>query len=94
MENNKTFADGFTFKRSDNAPDFVVGKLALKTDEAMKFINSHTKNGWLNLDIKKAKSGKFYIELDNYIKEQANTAKITKVKEYKSAEEFDRELPF
>jgi hypothetical protein len=46
----------------------------------------------VNLDIKKAKSGKYYIELDTY----EVKAKTTDVGSgtYKSSEEFDKELPF
>jgi len=62
----KEFANGFIFKRNDNAPDFVVGKLSIKAQDAIMFINQKNKNGWLNLDIKKSKEGKYYIELDTY----------------------------
>ena len=34
----KVFADGFSFKRQENAPDFVVGRLSVKCDEAVAFI--------------------------------------------------------
>ena len=66
---DKVFAKGFSFKRNDNAPDFVVGKLSLKADEAIQFIKENSSNGWVNLDIKKSKEGKFYIELDTFKKE-------------------------
>jgi len=66
MESNKTFAEGINFKRNDNAPDFVVGKLTIKADAAIQFIEKFSKDNWMNLDIKKAKSGKYYIELDTY----------------------------
>jgi len=62
----KVFADGFTFKRNENAPEFVVGRLSLKIDAAIEFIKQHQKNGWINLDVKKARTGNFYIELDTY----------------------------
>jgi hypothetical protein len=62
----KVFADGFTFKRSENAPEFVVGRLSLKVDAAIEFIKQNQKNGWINLDVKKARTGNFYIELDTY----------------------------
>ena len=38
MNKEKIFADGFNFKRRDNAPDFVVGNLSLKAEEAIQFI--------------------------------------------------------
>ena len=62
----KTFAKGFSFKRNDNAPDFVVGKLSLKADEAIQFIKENEFKGWVNLDVKKSKDGKYYIELDTF----------------------------
>ncbi len=66
MENEKKFADGFSFKRAEKAPEFVIGRLSLKVNEAIKFVSDNQKNGWINLDIKQAKSGKYYIELDTY----------------------------
>lgn len=62
----KIFAEGFSFKRNEKAPDFVIGRLSLKADEAIEFIKKHQKNGWINLDVKKARTGNFYIELDTY----------------------------
>ena len=63
---DKVFAKGFSFKRNDNAPDFVVGKLSLKADEAIQFIKENEFKGWVNLDVKKSKDGKYYIELDTF----------------------------
>lgn len=62
----KVFAKGFSFKRNDNAPEFVVGKLSLKADEAIQFIKDNSQTGWVNLDVKKSKEGKYYIELDTF----------------------------
>lgn len=62
----KVFANGFSFKRSENAPEFVVGRMSMKVDEAIAFIKEHQKNGWINLNVKKARTGNFYIELDMY----------------------------
>lgn len=62
----KIFADGFSFKKNDNAPSFVVGKLSLKIDDAISFIKRNDKNGWVNLNINQANSGNFYVELDTW----------------------------
>ena len=75
---DKVFAKGFSFKRNDNAPEFVVGKLSLKADEAIQFIKDNSSNGWVNLDVKKSKDGKYYIELDNF---KLNKAKHEKLEE-------------
>ena len=64
MAEEKIFADGFLFKRKEAAPDFVVGGLSLKVEEVIPFLKKHAKNGWVNLDIKQARSGNYYVELD------------------------------
>lgn len=62
----KLFAKGFNFKRSDNAPDWVVGKLSLKALEAIEFIKQNTGTEWLNLNICQGKQGNYYVELDTW----------------------------
>lgn len=62
----KIFADGFSFKKNDNAPSFVVGKLSLKIEDAIAFMKNNHKNGWVNLNINQANSGNFYVELDTW----------------------------
>jgi single-stranded DNA-binding protein len=65
-QDEKIFADGFSFKRNEKAPDFVVGRMSMKVDEAVAFIRQHEKNGWVSLNIKTARSGNHYVELDTY----------------------------
>jgi len=65
-QKEKIFADGFRFERRENAPEFVVGRLSLKVDEAITFMKLHQKNGWVNLNIMNGRSGNPYVELDTY----------------------------
>ena len=69
----KIFANGFSFKRNENAPEFVVGRLSMKIDDAIEFMKQNQKNGWINLDVKKARTGNFYIELDTYTPKQGES---------------------
>jgi hypothetical protein len=62
----KVFAEGIIFKRNDNAPDFVVGSMSVKVEEAVPFLQANAKNGWTNLQVKKSQNGKYYIELDTF----------------------------
>lgn len=98
QQDEKIFADGFSFKRNENAPDFVVGRLSMKADEAIAFIRQHEKKGWVNLNIKTARSGNHYVELDTYEpKPQGgqSQAPASKSKSKKVVEqEDDGELPF
>ena len=66
MAEEKIFADGFSFKRNENAPEFVVAKQSIKVDEAIAFLKKYAKNGWVNLDIKQSKGGNYYCELDTW----------------------------
>lgn len=66
MTDEKIFADGFVFKRNENAPDFVVGRVSIKVEDAVAFLKANQKNGWVNLDVKTARSGNFYMELDTF----------------------------
>jgi hypothetical protein len=102
-QDEKIFADGFSFKRNEKAPDFVVGRLSMKVDEAVAFIRQHEKGGWVNLNIKTARSGNHYVELDTYeptaqsgMKPQSEKAAAPKQKapEPEVAEDEDGELPF
>jgi hypothetical protein len=67
MAQEKIFADGFILKRRDNAPDFVLGSLSVKLEEALPFLNSNQKNGWVNLNLMVSNTGKYYVELDTFV---------------------------
>lgn len=60
-----TFANGIIFKRSDNAPEFVIGGLSIKKSEFIPFLEDQG-GDWVNLQIKIAKSGKPYIAVDTW----------------------------
>ena len=66
MAQEKIFADGILFKRNEKAPDYVIGNLSIKLDEAIPFLQANAKNGWTNLSIMLSKGGKHYVELDTY----------------------------
>lgn len=99
-QEEKIFADGFVFKRNEKAPDFVVGRLSIKVEEAIAFIKQHEKNGWVNLGVKTARSGNYYIELDTFEAKTQGSAvdnyeKKAETKQQPTAqEEEDDDLPF
>ena len=97
-QKEKVFADGFIFKRRDDAPDFVIGRLSIKVDEAIAFLRQNEKNGWVNLDAKTGRSGNPYLELDTY-EGKANNANAEPKKPAVSnmpqvEDEDEDELPF
>jgi len=63
------FADGIYFKEPhQNAPDFVKGKLSIQKQKLIAWLEGMDAGdeGYINLDIKVAKSGKLYIAVDNW----------------------------
>ncbi len=75
---DKIFADGIRFEKPrEGAPEFVKGKLSFKVEEAVAFLKGNVNDkGWVNLDLKKSKEGKLYLELNTY-----GLDKVTKVED-------------
>ena len=97
-QDEKIFADGFSFKRNEKAPEFVVGRLSIKVDDAVAFLKEHQRNGWVNLNVKTARSGNYYVELDTYESPAGATPTEVKAKQQAKAvlpePDDDGELPF
>jgi hypothetical protein len=67
---DKKFINGIIFKKKENAPDFVIGSLSIKVEEFTNSIKEHSKNGWVNLDIKKSQKGTYYVEVNEFQKDK------------------------
>ena len=63
--NDKQFVDGMIVKRGDNAPEFVLANLSIKRGELIAFLDQQS-GDWVNVVLKRAKSGKCYAELDTW----------------------------
>ncbi len=89
MSEQRTFAEGFIFKKSEKAPEFVIGRISIKVDEAIEFLNKHkSADGWVNLQAKTGRSGQPYLELDTYKPDGKKSSSS------KSSKEDDQDLPF
>jgi len=94
-QTEKVFADGFIFKRNENAPEFVVGSQSIKVDEAIAFLQLNQSNGWVNLSIMKSKGGKYYCELDTWKPKQQEEEKSDDIMDVmNSSANGGDELPF
>ena len=97
-QEEKIFAEGFVFKRNEKAPEFVIGRMSIKVDEAIAFLQKHQENGWTNLGVKQARSGNYYVELDTF--KPNNDSAVDKQPALKAApappkvEEEQDDLPF
>lgn len=78
-----TFAEGFIAKKPhDKAPDFVKAHISVKVEDAIKFLQDSNKKGWVNLDLKEAKSGNFYLELNEWKPEKKSPENESVLPEY------------
>ena len=63
------FVDGLIVKAPhENAPDFVKASIAIKVEDLGKWLRAKYKSGeeWVNIDVKEAKSGKWYAAVSTY----------------------------
>ena len=63
--NDKQFVNGMIVKRNDQAPDYVLANLSIKRGELVAFLDQQP-GDWVNVALKRAKSGKCYAELDTW----------------------------
>jgi hypothetical protein len=97
MDNQKpkVFADGFSFKKGENAPEWVIGRQSIKVDEAIAFLQANNKKGWVNIDIKLSQKGTYYCELDTWEAKPKSEAPVAKpIKSDPSDEVGEINLPF
>ncbi len=66
------FADGLMFNLPrEGAPSFVKGRLSVKVENFIKFIQANVKpDGFVNINLKVSKGGKAYAVLDTWVPNQ------------------------
>lgn len=87
--NDKIFVNGMVVKRNDNAPEYVLANLSIKRTDLIDFLRQQDSD-WLNVALKRAKSGKCYAELDTW----KPSEKLADVARGAAAAAPDDEIPF
>lgn len=98
----KIFAKGFSIKRTEGQPSFVIGRMSVKVSEAIEFLKEHAENDWVSIDIKESAEGKIYCQLNTWKPTQSQPKVEPKAepKPEKSSDAFAKarqdseELPF
>lgn len=86
---DKIFVNGMVVKRNDNAPEYVLANLSIKRMDLIDFLRQQDSD-WLNVALKRAKSGKCYAELDTW----KPTEKLADVARGPAPAAPDDEIPF
>jgi hypothetical protein len=77
------FVDGLIVKAPNpKAPDFVKASISIKVEDLGKWLRAKYKgslesDGWINIDVKESKAGKWYAAVSNFkpkSKEQRDAA--------------------
>lgn len=62
----KEFPEGLILKAPrDGAPDYVIGSLSIRKAEFLAWLGGRD-GDWVNLNLKRGQSGKWYAEVDNW----------------------------
>ena len=62
----KEFPEGLILKAPrDGAPDYVIGSVSIRKAEFLAWLNGRD-GDWVNLNLKRGQSGKWYAEVDNW----------------------------
>ena len=63
---DKEFPEGLILKAPrDGAPDYVIGSLSIKRGEFLNWLKGR-EGDWVNLNLKRGQSGKWYAEVDTW----------------------------
>jgi len=87
MENKFEGVRGLFVKKREGSPDFVISEIGFRVDEFKQYLDTHNKNGYVNVDILLSKANKLYAKLNDF---------EPKKKETTVQEKFDENdsLPF
>ena len=68
MAKEKIFVEGMYFEKpTPGSPEWIKGKISVKVVEFNQFAEKYVKNsGYINIDLKKSKAGKLYLELNDW----------------------------
>lgn len=110
MSNDIEFVDGLIVKAPHpKAPDYVKASISIKVADLGVWLREKHKAGeeWVNLDVKVAKSGKWYAAVNTYKKEHSendkargdevraeNAARMKGGSSVVGGKELDDDLPF
>ena len=90
MADDIEFVNGLIVKPPHaNAPDFVKCAISIKIDDLLEWLGNRPEDGWVNIDVKESKGGKWYSAVSNFKPKQENKPGANV-----PAAEYDDGIPF
>jgi len=65
MDTDKYPKGLFAKKPHEKAPQFIKGKLSIKRDEFINWLQTQDTE-WVNFDVKEGQDGKYYVQVDTW----------------------------
>ncbi|MBK89436.1 MAG: hypothetical protein CMQ44_11335 [Gammaproteobacteria bacterium] len=95
MQDQIEFIDGLFAKAPHpNAPDFIKANISIKREEMLNWLSSRS-DEWINIDVKEARSGKWYAAVDNWQPNAAAApAAVAGSPPPPPEEDFEDDIPF
>ena len=76
----------------EGAPDFVKGSVSINRADLGNWLrNKQTDDGWINIDVKVSKAGKWYCSVNNWKPQQQEPQQATPVTE---GAPYNDDIPF
>ena len=72
-----------------NAPDFVKCAISIKIDDLLEWLGNRPEDGWVNIDVKESKGGKWYAAVSHFRPKQQNAPQESKPGANVPAAEYD-----
>ncbi len=99
MSNDLEFVDGLIVKAPhENAPSFVKATISIKVEALGMWLRAKHKAGeeWVNIDVKEAKSGKWYAAVSTYKKGEKRDSKPERKPDAQKRppEDLEDDIPF
>jgi hypothetical protein len=64
---DKKKIDGLIVKKNEKSPEWVLTSVSVEVESFKKWLDENKNGkGWVNLDLKKTKDGRFYLDHNDY----------------------------
>ena len=88
MNEEPKYIKGLFTSRREQAPDFLLASLSIKTEQFIEWLKGHTNaRGYVNIDVLKSKEGQVYSKLndwkpqEHFVKNQDGTIGVEEVED-------------
>lgn len=89
---DKEFPNGLILKAPrEGAPDYVIGSLSIRKAEFLDWLKGR-EGDWVNLNLKRGQSGKWYAEVDTWKPKGLSTVPERRIPSMAPADDSD--IPF